>query len=143
MRRRIGALSEEMVGSIVEQEEFINGTDVSRADADQQAKHSELQKCLKHIRNLMNKARVTQDAQEARALQDEMTKSAADLESLFRYERNIIFYNAGVQLGYDNDTSRWFTDYMTYVSDMTSLPSTIRRIRQASRETAPPKSEEE
>ena len=54
--------------------------------------------------------------------------------NLFREERSIIFYNWGrYQLGYDEESARWFAESAEYVNDITSVESTLQRMWQSTR----------
>lgn len=123
-----GSATEPLVRTLAEQIDFLAALDISDAPPDRQAAHEQLIRRLAALHDRLDLAG-TGAAPEDRGISgSDLASEAAVIGAMLQREQETVYYATGRQLGYDEETARWFSDYLTYVNDTTSPDSTMRRI---------------
>lgn len=118
-----GSSMEPLVRTLAEQVDFLSALDVSDAPPDRQAAHEQVIRRLAALHDSLELAGTG-----ATPSGNDLAREAAMISSMLQREQETVYYAIGRQLGYDEETARWFSDYLAYVNDATSPDATMRRI---------------
>ena len=109
-----------VAGSLAEHCKFFNGVDTSQMDPVQYDQHVRLVTGLTQVESLLVKMRTARDPNELAPLEQEVNRRVQELQPLLTAEKDILFYAASRGVGCDEDTARWFVDYIKYVYVLTA-----------------------
>jgi hypothetical protein len=115
---------ERLAENAVDQHDFLSKVDVSSWPSELQENHA---KVLETVAKITEVLRQPSDSEESRGTRREMFRQFRDTMDMFEKERSMLLYDAAQQIGFDNEGSREFVDYVETINDVTSPRALFRR----------------
>jgi chromosome segregation ATPase len=123
---RIANFNKRLKDANMEQSEFFASLDTEAMTEEQLESHNklvELQAKLDEINDLM--AGAPENGEDVNALRMDMFMTMREMRPLYESEREVALQDLGQDIGYNQEESKEFANYVDYVYDMTS--SSMRR----------------
>lgn len=107
--------------NLAEQESFLRELDTSSLSDNEAAVHKELLKHIQALRRLAGNLEKARGADPTGQLRPALTREEQAVVELMQQERQALFSNMGRELGYNDESSLLFADYIERVDSMTTL----------------------
>lgn len=112
--------------SFADQESSLGGIDVSSMPAGEQENHNELLRRLETRRRIVDELNRNRGTDSTAGLRAKLAREEQAVKALMRQERLALFSNMGRELGYDDESSLSFAEYIERVDAMTTFESSVQ-----------------
>ncbi|OPZ27370.1 MAG: hypothetical protein BWZ02_01673 [Lentisphaerae bacterium ADurb.BinA184] len=122
MQTRIKEFNDRMTTALGEQEAFLSTLDAAAMSAEQQNAHTRLLAALQRMREINEQLSADPEAADVPDLRREMFENMTVARDLLAQERQTALQDLARQLGYREQETSQFADYVNQVYESTSLP---------------------